>query len=144
MKQAVLLLSFLTLLSVSNVRSQTNDESTLVKNAAMDYVEGWYEGNVERMQRSLHPDLVKRAVRKHPKTGRPILNHLSKTTMIEYTNAGGGKDTPKDKLFYDVTILDIYKGIATVKGVSANYVDYIHLAKWNDKWMIVNVLWDNR
>ena len=104
----------------------------------------WRNNPVERMQRSLHPDLVKRVVRLHPKTKAPLLNHISKTTLVEYTNGGGGKDTPKDKLFYDVKILDVYNGIATVKAVSANYVDYLHLAKWDGKWMIVNILWDNR
>ncbi len=24
---------------------------------ALDYAEGWYEGNAERMERALHPDL---------------------------------------------------------------------------------------
>ncbi len=110
----------------------------------MDYVEGWYEADYERMESSLHPDLVKRVVREHPRSKRPILNHISKTTLVEYTRGGGGKDTPRDKLFYEVAVLDIYNGIATVKGVSANYVDYLHLAKWNDKWLIVNILWDDR
>ena len=97
-----------------------------------------------RMERSLHPDLAKRAVRQHPESGRPILHHLSKSTLVEYTNSGGGKDTPKEKLFYELTVLDVYKDIATVKAVSADYVDYIHLAKWNGQWMIVNILWDSR
>ncbi len=96
------------------------------------------------MERSLHPDLAKRAVRQHPKSGRPILSFLSKSTLVEYTNSGGGKDTPKEKLFYELTVLDVYKDIATVKAVSADYVDYIHLAKWNGQWMIVNILWDSR
>ena len=144
MKKIASFLLFLMFASVAKGYSQSSADSLAIKSASMDYVEGWYEGNVERMKRSLHPDLVKRAVKELPKTKRPILNHLSKTTLLEYTNAGGGKDTPKEKLFYEVSILDIYKGIATVKGVSANYVDYLHLAKWNGKWMIVNILWDKR
>jgi hypothetical protein len=30
-----------------------------IRQAALDYVEGWYEGNVERMERALHDELVK-------------------------------------------------------------------------------------
>ena len=96
------------------------------------------------MAKSLHPDLVKRTVREHSKAGQHLLIHISKTTLVEYTRAGGGKDTPKEKLFYEVDVLDVYKDIATVKGVSANYVDYLHLVKWNGQWMIVNILWDKR
>ncbi|MFQ5675330.1 MAG: nuclear transport factor 2 family protein [bacterium] len=137
-------LTFLKLSSVVAGYAQSSEDSLAVKSASMDYVEGWYQADAERMARSLHPDLAKRAVRKLAKSGRPVLSHLSKTTLVEYTRAGGGKDIPKEKLFYDLTILDIYKDIATVKAVSANYVDYIHLAKWHGKWMIVNILWDDR
>jgi len=145
MKNGTLLLAiFLTLLNTANGYSQNSADSLAIKNASMEYVEGWYQADAERMARSLHPDLVKRAVRDLPKGGRPILGHLSKTTLVEYTRAGGGKDTPEEKLFYELTILDIYNGIATVKAVSADYVDYLHLAKWHGQWMIVNILWDNR
>ena len=140
----ILLCACMLFVAASGPKGSDQDQSAAIKAAAMDYVEGWYQADGERMQRSLHPDLVKRVVRLHPKTKAPILNHISKTTLVEYTNGGGGKDTPKDKLFYDVKILDVYNGIATVKAVSANYVDNLHLAKWDGKWMIVNILWDNR
>ncbi len=144
MKQLIFLLAVFSLTTFSFVPAQNSDETEAIKSAAMDYVEGWYQGDAERMAKSLHPDLVKRTVRELSKTGQPLLNHISKTTLVEYTRAGGGKDTPKDKLFYEVVVLDVYKGMATVKGVSANYVDYLHLAKWNGQWMIVNILWDKK
>lgn len=25
----------------------------------------------------------------------------------------------------------------------ATWIDYMHLAKWNGRWVIVNVLWEN-
>jgi len=128
----------------SSAYSQTNADSSAIKNASLDYVEGWYEGNTARMERSLHPDLAKRSIRNHPRTGQPFVAHLSKSTMIEYTRAGGGNDVPKNDLFYDVRILNIFNNIATVTAVSARYVDYIHLAKWRDQWMIVNILWTHR
>ena len=31
-----------------------------VRSVVMDYVEGWFEGDMGRMQRALHPELVKR------------------------------------------------------------------------------------
>ncbi len=124
--------------------AQTPADSIAIRAAAMDYVEGWYQASVERMQRSLHPDLAKRAVREHPRSRRPLLSHLSKNTMLEYTRAGGGSDTPADQLFYEISILDIFNNIATVKGVSAKFVDYLHLAKWQERWLIINILWDDR
>ena len=38
----------------------TVTEHELVVQAALDYFEGWYAGDVARMDRALHPDLVKR------------------------------------------------------------------------------------
>jgi hypothetical protein len=143
MNSKALILAFTILLTAASPQNNSDDTAAITK-AAMDYVEGWYQGDGERMARSLHPDLVKRTVRPLTQNGRPVLAHISKTTLVEYTNAGGGKDTPREKLFYDLKILDVYNGIATVKAVSANYVDYLHLAKWEGKWMIVNILWDDR
>jgi hypothetical protein len=33
-----------------------------VRSAVMDYVEGWFEGDAGRMERALHPELVKRCL----------------------------------------------------------------------------------
>jgi hypothetical protein len=48
------------------------------------------------------------------------------------------KDAPKE-----VTILDMLDQTATVKLVAEWGVDYMHLAKFDGKWMIVNVLWQS-
>ena len=130
--------------SQSAIRTISSSDSLAIINTSMDYIEGWYEASVNRMERCLHPDLVKRNVSVREKTKKSYLNHLSKSNMIEYTNSGGGSSLPKETLFYKVIILDIYDDIATVKGISAQYIDYLHLAKWNDKWMIINIIWDNR
>src|SRR5262249_48228671 len=37
-----------------------------IKQTALDYIEGYYEGNAERMERALHPELAKRIVRTDP------------------------------------------------------------------------------
>jgi hypothetical protein len=41
-----------------------------------------------------------------------------------------------------VTILDIYGSAASAKIYASGWVDYLHLAKWNGRWVIVNVLWE--
>jgi hypothetical protein len=39
-------------------------------------------------------------------------------------------------------ILDVYENAASVKVVASDWIDYLHLAKWNGSWKIVNVLWE--
>ena len=119
-------------------------EEQAIRQAALDYLEGWYEGNVDRMDAALHPDLAKRIVYPHPKTGRSMLNEATKSAMLEYTRAGGGKDKAKEGTGNEITILDVHGGMASVKAVSPDYVDYIHLVKWNGEWKILNVLWEQR
>ena len=48
-------------------------EVKAIKNVLLDYVEGYWEGNVERVGRSLHPNLVKRSIVSLPDTGRDLM-----------------------------------------------------------------------
>jgi len=122
----------------------TDPDIASIYQAASDYYGGWYEANVERIARSLHPDLAKRAIRKD-ESGKDFLHHLSKGQMLEKTREGGGSDTPIDRQHYEITILDRYEEIASVKVVANEYIDYLQLAKQDGQWLIVNALWtDNR
>lgn len=137
----VFLLVFLIVLLLASENTNTEAEKAAVKQAALDYIEGWYEGNAERMERALHSDLTKKGVQVLPQTGRTLLNYASASNMVEYTRAGLGKN-PKKKQKIEVTILDVFKNMACVKIVSPDFVDYLQIAKYNGEWKIVNVLWE--
>jgi len=148
MRQLILKLSNLGLLilltvlfSASHANAQTPSDADLIKQTALDYIEGWYEGNAERMERALHPELAKRIVRTDDR-GRYNLGQMGAMTLVQYTRAGGGKNTPKDKQQKDVTVLDIFGNAASAKVIASEWVDYLQLAKWNGRWVIVNVLWE--
>ena len=83
----------------------TDPDIASIYQAASDYYGGWYEANVERIARSLHPDLAKRSIQKD-KNGKDFLYHLSKGQMLEKTKEGGGSNTPIDKQHFEITILD--------------------------------------
>jgi hypothetical protein len=137
------LLAFVLLLPVMFVEAnaQTQADTQAIKQTALDYIEGWYEGNAERMERALHPELAKRIVRSTPE-GRSRLEQMSAMSLVQGTRRGGGKDTPKEKQQKDVTILDVYENAASVKVVASEWIDYLHVARWNGRWVIVNVLWE--
>jgi hypothetical protein len=124
-----------------NAQAQTPSDADLIKQTALDYIEGWYEGNAERMERALHPELAKRIVRTDER-GRSNLGQMGAMTLVQYTRSGGGKNTPKDKQQKDVTVLDIFGNAASAKVIASEWVDYLQLAKWNGRWVIVNVLWE--
>lgn len=121
--------------------AQSAADSAGIRQAALDYIEGYYEGNAERMARAVHPELAKRIVNVDER-GRYRLGQMSAMTLVEGTRAGGGRDTPDSARRKDVRILDIYQNAASAKIDASYWVDYLHLAKWNGRWVIVNVLWE--
>jgi hypothetical protein len=123
--------------------AQTAADSSAIKQAALDYIEGWYEGNAERMERALHPELAKRIVNTDAR-GRNSLGQQGALTLINNTKAGGGKETPVDQRRKDVRVLDIFGNAASVRIDASTWVDYLHVAKWRGRWVIVNVLWELR
>ena len=116
-------------------------DAAAIRQAALDYVEGWYEGDAERMERALHPELQKRIVEKDSKSGKDRLREMSAKTLVAYTRGGGGTKTPRESQQKDVTIFDIYRDEASAKVVFLEWVDYLHLARFDGRWLIVNVLW---
>ena len=115
-------------------------DSEAIRQAAEDYFGGWYRADVGRIDRALHAGLAKRAVRKD-EHGSDYLRQLTKDVMLQATRDGGGTDVPVRKRRWEVTILDQYAEIAVVKVVSAEYVEYLHLAKLDGRWLIVNTLY---
>jgi len=147
MKKAILflialLLIYFSVLSVYGLgESDASADKEAIKKAALDYIEGWYEGNAERMERALHPDLAKRGVFVDQKTGKIVMRSVGAADMVKYTKAGAGKSLEK-KEKVKLTFLDMYKNTACVKIVSPDFVDYLQLARYKDGWAIVNVLWE--
>lgn len=134
-------LSLLLVLGFSSARAQAAADSAGIRAAALDYIEGWYAGDGARMERALHPELAKRIVRSDS-LGRYRLDQQSAMTLVTNTRMGGGKDTPAADRKEDVRILDIYQNAAVARIDASYWVDYLQLAKWRGRWVIVNVLWE--
>jgi hypothetical protein len=124
--------------------AQSTADSAAIRTTALDYIEGWYQGNAERMERALHPELAKRIVNVNPQNGRHSLGQQSAMTLVQGTRRGGGKDTPAAEQRKDVKILDVFGNTASVRVDAGGWVDYLHVARWQGRWVIVNVLWELR
>ena len=124
------------LVSAGTVRGQSAADSTAIRGAALDYLEGWEHGDSTRMSRSLHPDLVKRAV-------MGDMTEMGKTDLEAMISRKGYSDESFDGSD-QVRILDIFQDIATVRVAFAGWVDHVQVARLNSRWQIVNVLWQPR
>lgn len=143
MIRSLVLVAAAVLLIPSSLSAQTAADSAAIRQAALDYIEGWYEGNAERMERAVHPDLAKRIVNTN-QSGRSVLGHQSAMTLVQNTGRGGGKETPVAERRTGVRILDIFGNTASVRVDADRWIDYLHIARWNGRWVIINVLWENR
>ena len=129
----------LTPFSVSPCQSPA--DSNAIRQTALDYIQGWYTGDAVRMERALHPELAKRIVRSDT-LGNFRLDQQSAMTLVQGTRNGYGKSTPEADRHDDVRILDIYRNAASARIDASDWIDYLQLAKWRGRWVIVNVLWE--
>lgn len=125
--------------STTHVVPRDTSEADLaaIRQIASDYIDGYYAGDVERIERSLYDFLSKRWI------DDDRVDSTTKWDMIALTEGGGGKDYPGDKTT-TITILDVYRNIAMVKCDSPEYVDYVQMGKVEGKWIIINVLWTEK
>jgi len=123
-----------------SAQAVTDEDRQAITQAAVDYAESWYTGDPARMERALHPELAKRIV--VTRDGKSRLEQMGAMTLVQGVKSGAGKNTPKEKMLKDVTILDTFGNTASVKLVMSGWIDYMHVAKYNGRWVIVNVLWE--
>ena len=111
-------------------------DTELIEATVRDYFEGWFDGDVARMDRALHPDLVKR------RAGES-LGVTTKERMVELTRDGEGVEDGKDRTL-EIDVADVYDDIASVVVRSAVYQEYVHLVRTDGGWKIANALWQLR
>ena len=117
----------------------TAADSTAIVAAALDYLEGWYEGNADRMDRALHPDLAKRVVM-NTADGKSELQHMGEQDLVGMTRRRGERD--KVDLRDRIRILDVFGKAAVVRADADSWVDFLQIARIEGEWVIVNVLWE--
>lgn len=136
-------LLFVLILVAANITvlGQTSVDRDAIKRTALNYAEGWYEGNADKMELALSPELAKRIVKTNSQ-GKDSVDSMTAMTLVQKTRRGIGKQTPKAEQQKDVTILDVIGNAATVKLEMREWVDYLQIGKLNGNWLIINVLWE--
>ncbi len=132
------------LFAVPVVAQDANADREAVRQAVLDYVEGIYNVQPERIERSVSPSLAKLGFYRPPtetayRPGRSMAFQQLVEIAKTYNKEGKlRKDAPKD-----IQIYDVLDQTATVKLTAEWGIDYMHLAKMDGKWMIINVLWQS-
>jgi len=118
----------------------TDADRAAVEAAALDYIEGAYSGDAERMERALHPELNKVLLTESRATGVQFLYKMGWSNLVEGTRAGLGLVDEGERRI-EVEVYDVSHDMAMVKVSSLLYIDYLQVGHVNGEWKLINVLW---
>jgi hypothetical protein len=122
--------------------SAATDDKAAVRQAALDYVEGIYNAQPERIERSVHPNLVKNGFYKREAGGPYVESPMNYEQLVRLA-ATWNKEKKRDISIKDVVVLDVLNQTASAKVVAAWGIDYMHLAKYDGTWKITQILWQS-
>lgn len=138
-----LLLSSL-LLVAAPLAAQGQGDHRGVRNAVLDYVEGVYDVRPERIERSVHPTLLKQGMVRQgehePYRGPVLMNFTQLRDLAATWNKDNAVADPATAPKV-VEVLDVQDATAVAKLTAAWGTDYFLLAKLDGRWMIMQVLW---
>lgn len=104
---------------------------------ATEYFQAWFAGDGERIRATLHPALAKRTP-EQPGTESLALHEDPTERLVADTNTGEGTGFEPSQ---EVTVLDLFADVATVMVRSQPFVEYLHLGRFGDRWLIVNAFY---
>jgi thiol-disulfide isomerase/thioredoxin len=136
---SMFLVCFSVLVTSGQEVSASHEDSAAIIQTALNYIDGYYSGDVARVEKAVHPDLNKATPRDLQQTGRTTMNYTTWSGLIEFTRAKVGvlEDTARH---ITVKILNIDNDVSNVKIISSQFTDYIQVAKIDGGWKIINVM----
>ncbi len=108
-----------------------------VAQVATEYFQSWFAGDGERIRACLHPALAKRTPERLGAKSLTLHEDPTEQLVIDTASGEGTEFDPSQ----EVMVLDVFRDIATVKVRSAPFVEYLHLARFDNRWLIVNALY---
>jgi hypothetical protein len=116
------------------------EDAAAIRSCLLDYFDGWFDGDADRMDRALHPGLAKHAIGQDP--GRSeTLDLTTKADMVEATGQGRGRQRDVPDRAIRIDIAGVSGDIASAIVHTAVYVEFVLLARTNDGWQITGTLW---
>ena len=141
MKTICLLAVLAVTLIGSAASAQTGADKDAVRLAALDYVEGIYTADPSRIEKSVHKNLTKRGFWREPADTAYRPESVMTFDQLMKLTAGWNKDGKRDTSIKEVVVLDVLDQTASAKVVAAWGIDYMHLAKYDGRWQIINIVW---
>lgn len=127
----------------ATVKAQSTADSAGVRQAVLDYVNSIYNADTALVYRSVRPELAKRGYW-IPRNASTYSNEpMTFAELVETARTWNSAKKDTSTWPKEVRVLDLLNQTASAKVTARWGIDYLHLAKYDGKWMIVNILWQS-
>ena len=126
------------------VHAQTAADRDAVRRAVLDYVEGFYEGDTAKLARSVRPEVHKYGFWRHKDSTAAAYKgeRMPWAEFITYANRVRGRGAPPNAP-KEIAVFDVQDQTASAKLTAWWGTDYLLLARYDNRWMITQVLWQS-
>lgn len=138
-----ILFAIVALVTFANVgHAQSAADTVAIRAAVSDYVEGFYQGDTLRFNRSIRRDIHKFGFMRTQASGRYTGSHMTWKYFLESAEeVRNGTDTAPPNAPRKIELLDVMDQVAVAKLTALWGIDYLTLGKYEGKWMIQQVMW---
>lgn len=144
MTRSLLCLSLIALLAPTATTAQAPDVEG-VRRAALDYLEGFYEGDSTKHVRSIHPMVFKYGYSRSPAGAYSPSNMKWPEGFHSFTRSvrTTGRGAPPPNAPKEVQVFEVLDQTASAKVTAWWGIDYLLMARVDGSWKITHVLWQS-
>ena len=113
----------------------SNDNTSDVRATVTNYIQGYFTGDAQRMEQTLHPKYLKHVIHADNRT-----DEMTRAQLIKNIRGEGIPALPATGKTEEVTVLDVAGDIASAKLVTPGWTDYMTLSKVDGQWKILSVV----
>ena len=115
-----------------------------VRRAALDYVEGFYEGDSTKFLRSIRPDVFKYGFWRQRDSTSYAGERMNWPEFFDYARRVKQNNRPAPATApKKVEVFEVQNQTAVAKVTAFWGTDYLLLGKYDGKWMISSVMWQS-
>ncbi len=124
--------------------AQSSADSAKIREAAMHYIEGFYEGDSTKLLRAVRPEVYKYGYYRAPDSTSYRGMQMTWAGFMNYARnvKASGRPTPASAP-RGVKLLDVLDQTAAVKVTATWGTDYLLLGKYGSEWQITHVNWQS-
>lgn len=123
-------------------RTRMAEDREAIQKAALDYVEGIYNVQPERIERSVHTTLTKRGFYKKDANAPYVEMPMTYDQLVNLAR-NWNKDGKRNTTIKNVEVLDLLDQTAVVKITASWGIDHMLLGKYDGKWKINLIQWQS-